>query len=133
MMTLTLLIQDATHAKTYTDITSFVGEDPSGSFGILPGHSRMMTSLVMGLSRFKVGEQNWQYIAATRALLYFDKNRLTLSTRHFVIDSDYTRISTLLQEQLLEEEMLLYQQNQSLRRMEEEVLKGLWEMSRTGG
>lgn len=132
-MTLTLLIQDATHSETYRGITSFVGEDSSGSFGLLPGHARMMTSLVMGLSRFKVGTQKWQYIAATRALLYFDQNRLVLSARHFIIDSDYVRISTLLEEQLLEEERLLSQQNQSLRRMEEGVLKGLWDMSRTGG
>ncbi|MGM0541367.1 MAG: F0F1 ATP synthase subunit epsilon [Pseudomonadota bacterium] len=131
-MTLTLLIQDTTHSETYRGITSFVGEDSSGSFGLLPGHTRMMTSLVMGLSRFKVGTQKWQYIAATRALLYFDQNRLVLSARHFIIDSDYVRISTLLEEQLLEEERLLSQQNQSLRRMEEGVLKGLWDMSRTG-
>ena len=38
----------------------FVGEDTSGSFGILADHSRMMTTLVVGLARFRIGDTNWQ-------------------------------------------------------------------------
>jgi len=132
MNTFNLLLQDATHAEEYPGITSFVGEDCSGSFGILPGHARLMTSLVMGLARFRIGEQKWQYIATPGALLYFNNDRLTLSTRHFLIDADYMRISTALEEQLLEEESQLHNQKQGLRRMEEEVLKRLWEMGRRG-
>jgi len=126
-----LQIQDTSHAAHYEGVTSFIGEDDSGSFGILPNHARMMTALVMGLSRFRIGEQNWLYIATPGALIYFYDNRLTLSTRHFFIDEDYMRISTALQEQLLEEETQLHMQKQSLRRMEEEVLKRLWETGRT--
>ena len=133
MKSFVLLLQDATHAEEYKGITSFVGEDASGSFGILPGHTRMMTSLVMGLSRFRIGEQDWQYIATPGAMLYFHDHQLTLSTRHFLIDADYMRISTALEEQLLEEESQLRSQKQSLRRMEEEVLKRLWEVGRTAG
>jgi len=131
MKSFALLLQDATHAEEYEGITSFVGEDASGSFGILPGHARMMTSLVMGLARFRISEQDWQYIATPGAMLYFHDRQLTLSTRHFLIDTDYMRISTALEEQLLEEESQLHSQKQSLRRMEEEVLKRLWVVGRT--
>ena len=130
MKSFTLTLQDATHVEKYEGITSFVGEDTSGSFGILPNHGRMMTSLVMGLARFRIGDQNWQYIATPGAMLYFNNNTLTLSCRHFFIDTDYMRISTALEEQLLEEEIQLQTQKQSLRHMEEEVLKRLWEVGR---
>jgi len=132
MKSFILLLQDAAHTKQYEGITSFVGEDASGSFGILPDHARIMTSLVMGLARFRIVDEDWQYIATPGALLYFQDNQLVLCCRHFLIDSDYTRISIALEEQLLEEESQLHNQKQSLRRMEEEVLKRLWEIGRTG-
>ena len=125
-----LQIQDTAHAQHFDGVTSFVGEDDTGSFGILANHARTMTYLVMGLSRFRVDENNWQYIATPGALLYFYNNKLTLSTRHFFIDEDYMRISTALQTQLLEEEAQLKMQKHSLRRMEEEVLKRMWELDR---
>lgn len=131
MKSFILSLQDDAHIKEYEGITSFVGEDTSGSFGILPGHTRFMTSLVMGLARFRIDEQDWQYLATPGALLYFHNNKLTLLTRHFLIDSDYMRISSALEVQLLEEETRLHSQKKSLRRMEEEVLKRLWEVGRT--
>ena len=131
MKSFILSLQDDARIKEYEGITSFVGEDTSGSFGILPGHTRFMTSLVMGLARFRIDEQDWQYLATPGALLYFHNNKLTLLTRHFLIDSDYMRISSALEVQLLEEETRLHSQKQSLRRMEEEVLKRLWEVGRT--
>jgi len=100
----TLRLQDATRAEEIANVTSFVGEDASGSFGILAGHARMMTSLVVGLARFRVGEDNWKYLALPGAALYFHDNILTLSTRHYLLDDDYMRISEALQQQLLEEE-----------------------------
>lgn len=132
MSSLTLILQDATHTEQHEGVSSFVGEDASGSFGILPGHARILTSLVMGLSRFRIDEQDWQYVATPGALLYFHDNTLTLTSRHFLIDADYMRISSALEQQLLQEETQLQSQKKSLRRMEEEVLKRLWEMGRSG-
>ncbi|MFW2374566.1 MAG: F0F1 ATP synthase subunit epsilon [Gammaproteobacteria bacterium] len=125
-----LVLQDATHAENFNNISSFVGEDSSGSFGVLANHDRFMTSLVMGLSRFRMGNNDWQYIATPGAIVYFHNNQLLLLTRHFLIDTDYMRISDALEQQLLDEEIRLSAQKKSLRRMEEEVLKRLWELSR---
>lgn len=130
MKSFTLLLQDSIHIEKHEGITSFIGEDASGSFGILPNHERFMTSMLMGLSRFRIREQNWQYIATPGALLYFNNNTLTLSCRHFFINTDYMIISSALEEQLLQEEVKLQNQKQSLRHMEEEVLKRLWEVGR---
>jgi F-type H+-transporting ATPase subunit epsilon len=131
--TFTLRLQDATRAEKMTGVTSFVGEDASGSFGVLAGHARMMTSLVIGLARFRIGNQPWQYLALPGAVLYFHNNVLTLSTRHYLLDDDYMRISQALQDELLAEEEKLHTMKESLHRMEEEILKRLWEMSRKGG
>jgi len=130
MKTFTLRLQDATHAEEIEGITCFVGEDASGSFGILAGHARLMTSLIIGLARFRLDKDNWQYLAVPGAVLYFHDNVLTLSTRRYLLDADYMRISQALQQQLLTEEEKLHAMKESLHRMEEAVLKRLWEMGR---
>ena len=126
----TLQLQDATRAEEITGVTSFVGEDASGSFGILPNHARMLTVLVTGLARFRVGPDSWQYLAVPGALLYFQENVLTLGTRRYLLDADYKRISEALQQQLLAEEEKLHAMTTSLHRMEEAMLKHLWDMGR---
>jgi F-type H+-transporting ATPase subunit epsilon len=131
MKTFSLLLQDATHSQTIEDLVSFVGEDSSGSFGILAGHRRMITLLVMGLARFRGVDDNWFYLAQPGALLYFDNDQLTVSTRHYIIDQDYTRISHQLEQQILAEEESLHSMKQSLQSMEDEILKRLWEMRRS--
>ena len=128
----TLILQDATHAEEIDNVTSFVGEDASGSFGILAGHARMVASLIIGLARFRIGEGAWQYLALPGAVLYFHDNVLTLSTRRYLLDDDYMRISQALQQQLLTEEEALHTMKENLHHMEEEVLKRLWVMDRKG-
>jgi len=125
-----LRLQDATRSEEIAGVTSFIGEDASGSFGILAGHSRMLTALLIGLARFRVGEGAWQYLAVPGAVLYFQNNVLTLSTRRYLLDADYTRISQALQQQLLAEEEQLHTMKTSLHRMEEAMLKRLWETGR---
>ena len=127
MKSFTLRLQDATQSEEIAGVTSFVGEDASGSFGILAGHARMMASLIIGLARFRIGEEAWQYLALPGAVLYFHDNVLTLSTRHYLRDNDYMRVSQALQQQLLAEEEKLHSMKKSLHHMEEEVFKRLWE------
>ena len=132
MKTFKLRLQDAIRSEEIEGVTSFVGEDTSGSFGILAGHARMMTSLIIGLARFRIGEHAWHYLALPGAVLYFQDDVLTLNTRHYLQDSDYMRVSQALQQQLLVEEEKLHSMKGSLHHMEEAVLKRLWEMGRKG-
>lgn len=132
MKSFTLKLQDATHSEEISGVTSFVGEDASGSFGILAGHARLASLLIMGLARYRVGEDQWRYLALPGAVLYFHDDVLTLSTRRYLQDDDYMRISQALQQQLLAEEEKLHVLKTSLHRMEEAVLKRLWEMGRKG-
>ncbi|MFV8782626.1 F0F1 ATP synthase subunit epsilon [Microbulbifer sp. SA54] len=130
MNSFSLELLSATEQQQFDGVTSFVGEDASGSFGILAGHTRTIAPLVFGLARFRRGSENWQYLALPGGLLYFLDNRLQIFTRRFLIDEDYARISTLLQQQLLAEEQRLAETRESLARMEESMLRRLWELTR---
>ena len=130
MNSFNLLLQDSTRSLELDKVTCCVGEDSSGSFGILPGHARMMTALTFGLARFRQDEQSWRYLAVPGGILYFCNNTLTLNTRRYLIDDDYMRISQALQDELLAEEEQLQTLKKSLQRMEEQVLKGVWELGR---
>ena len=93
----------------------------------------MGSLLVIGLARFRIGEGAWRYLALPGGVLYFNEGVLTLSTRHYLQDDDYMRVSQALQDQLIAEEEKLHAMKSSLHHMEEEVLKRLWEMARRGG
>lgn len=121
---------DATHELRIDAVTSFVGEDASGSFGIQPHHARFITTLVFGLARFRQATEDWQYLALPGAVMYFNNNELTLSTRHFLIDTDLERISSLLDQQLIAEEENLRATRESLRRMEQAMLKRMVALQR---
>lgn len=61
-------LQSATQYERVDDVTSFVGEDGSGSFGILAGHARAMTLLSFGLARFRIGNDLWSIWLCRAAL-----------------------------------------------------------------
>lgn len=132
MNSYTIQVFDSHKELHIEGVTSFVGEDESGSFGILPGHGRLMTVLVLGLARFRCGDKPWQYLAMPGAVLYFADNVLSMVCRHYLIDEDYDRISKRLSKELLAEEEQLREVRQSLKNMEEALLKQIWEMRRQG-
>jgi F-type H+-transporting ATPase subunit epsilon len=121
---------DATHEQRIAGVTSFVGEDASGSFGIQPNHARFMTTLIFGLARFRLETEEWQYLALPGGVVYFNKNELTISTRHFLVDTSLEQISTLLNQQLIAEEDNLRETRESLHRMEQAMLKRIFTLKR---
>ena len=129
----TLNLFDATHELRIDGVTSFIGEDASGSFGIQSNHARFMTTLVFGLARFRQVKEDWQYLALPGAVVYFNNNELTLSTRHFLIDTDLERISTLLDQELIAEEENLRATRDSLRKMEQAMFKRMVALQRKTG
>ena len=132
MNTFPMHLESTTQYEQVANVISFIGEDDSGSFGVLPGHARMMTLLRFGLARFRVLGEDWEYLALPGALAYFLDGELLLSTRHYLRGKDYDRISTALEQELLVEEDNLQVVKQSLHRLEEEMFKRLWKLKRTG-
>jgi F-type H+-transporting ATPase subunit epsilon len=111
-------------------VRSFVGEDASGSFGILPGHARFMTCVSFGLSRFRDGQDTWHYLAMPGAVLYFAEKVLNLCTRRYYLETDYTRIVELMETRLLAEEQAMSVVKRSLAQLEQEMLKRVWRLGR---
>ena len=130
MNTFMFRLLGATHSDEIADVTSFIGEDDTGSFGLLADHARFMTILSIGIARYRIGESRWKYLAVPAGVIYFHDNILTLCTYRYLLDDDYMRISQALQQQLLAEEEKLQTFKESLHHMEEEVFKRLWEMGK---
>ena len=131
MNTFTLQLYDATQQQRIESVTSFVGEDANGCFGLQAHHARFMTTLIFGLFRYRLQTDDWQYLALPGGVLYFNDNELSISTRHFLIDSDFERISELLKHQLLSEEETLSATRSSLQKMERAMLVRLWNLQKT--
>lgn len=130
MKTYVLHLESATQYERVEDVESFIGEDTSGSFGILPGHERMSTVLEFGLARFRVAGEEWQFVAAPGAVLRFVDSELHFSARRYLRGHDLEIVRTALQQELLAEEEALQSVKGSLRRLEEEMLKRLWRLGR---
>ena len=132
MKAFTLHLQSATQYTPVKQVVSFVGTDASGSFGILADHMRMMTALNYGMARYRQENGDWYYLAFPGGILYFVANNLYISSRRFLIDRDYQRISEELMQQLLEEEQSLQEIKNSLNQLEQEMFRRLWQMRRSG-
>ncbi len=130
MNTFVIHLQSATRYERIDGITSFVGEDASGRFGLLPRHTRFMTALSFGLSRFRVGQDGWHYLAVPGGLAYFTGRDLYVNTRHYVWGEDSKQIREALEQQVAAEENELRAVKQSLEQLEQEMFKRLLEMHR---
>ncbi len=112
------------------DVTSFVGQDDSGSFGLFPDHARMMSVLSYGLARFMKQDGSWTYLAVPGGLIYFVENELHIVTRRYFLEKDYEKISTSLLDALLAEEEELRSVKENILRLEQEMLRRLWQIER---
>lgn len=123
-------LQSASRTERIENVFSFVGQDASGSFGLQPGHARFMTVLEFGLARLRRRDGPWLYIALPGGLLYFAGEQLLIATRNFLTDRDYGRVSRLLHEEIETEEQRVSAMTRTLRGMEEELLRHMWESRR---
>jgi F-type H+-transporting ATPase subunit epsilon len=123
MNTFRVQLLAATRSETLEGVASFVGEDPSGSFGLQAHHVRFMTVLTFGLARLRRAESGWQYLGVPGGLLYFVDNELRISTRRYVMGSDAAAIASTLAREIAAEEQALAHVRRKLRRLEAEMLE----------
>ena len=128
MSTFSLHLYSAASLDRIDGVTSFVGEDESGQFGLQANHGRLSTVLSYGLARFRLGENDWHYLAVPCAVLYFIHNTLHISTRRFVHGPDFRAVSQALDEQLLAEEQGLAEVKLNLKTLEQAMFQRLWRM-----
>ena len=130
MSVFALELNGATRRERIEGVGSFVGEDESGQFGLRAGHARLATVLVFGLARFRVGAQPWQFLALPSGLAYFEGDVLRIATRRFLYGVDFRSVSAALEDEILAEERQIADVRESLQRLEQEMLRRLWEMGR---
>jgi F-type H+-transporting ATPase subunit epsilon len=123
-------LQGTTQYEQLDSVVSFVGEDASGSFGLMCGHARFVTTLVFGLARLHYADGRQDYLALPEAVVGFDQDRLTLSTRRYLRGDDYTLISQALREELVQEEQTLTELKHSVEQMERAMMLRLWRIGR---
>lgn len=130
MRAFTLHLQSATRYEHIEGVVSFVGQDPSGHFGILPGRAPLLTLLDYGLARYRTAEGGWEYVACPGGVLSFADDALILSTRRYLRDTDFTRVSARLTGELAREEAQLQTVKASLQRLEQELFRRLRRLER---
>lgn len=123
MREFSVLLHSSTSSERLGHVVSFVGEDSSGSFGILGGHARMITFLNFGLARLRYANGEVEYIALPGGLIYFLNDELRIATRQYFRSGDYDQMLNVLDTQLSIEEENLRGIRESLRRLDESILK----------
>lgn len=130
MNTFTVHLFATDRTERIESVVSFVGEDDSGSFGLLARHDRFMTALSFGLARLRLADGSREYLGFPGGLLYFSDNELRISTRRYLRDTDIGRITETLSHELLAEEQALAEIRSKLHRLEAEMLKRLAQLGK---
>jgi F-type H+-transporting ATPase subunit epsilon len=125
MKTFLLTVHDTAHSQIIDKLVSFVGEDLSGSFGILAGRERFITCLSFGMTRLRASSGQTLYLALPGGVLYFSNDNLTISTRHFVVSDNFEQVLKTLQQDILDEEIQLQTLKKSFHALEKELMKRL--------
>jgi F-type H+-transporting ATPase subunit epsilon len=125
MNTFVMHLQSPSQYERIDDIISFVGIDESGSFGILPRHERMMTVLSPGIMRFILAGNEPEYLGLAESVLRFVDNQLFISCHKYLRDRNYEHLADALVQKLHEEEEELAAMRETIRQMEEALLKQL--------
>lgn len=130
MKTFRLRLMSMTRSVLIPDVIRFTGRDAAGSFGILAMASRRMTVLVFGLAHFLNAAGQIEYLALPGGVLYFSDNELCIATTNFARSASIEEISAALDLQVREQESELRDIKQSLHRLDEEILKRMYELRR---
>ncbi len=131
MKTFRLHLMSATQSEWIPDVVRFTGRDAAGSFGILANAARRMTVLVFGLAHWQNAAGKVEYLALPGGVLYFVNNELRIATTKFVRSAGLEEISAALDRELRQGEEELRDIKQSLHRLDEEIMKRLYELKRT--
>lgn len=129
---MTLRLASATRVETIDGVVAFAGEDDSGHFSLWPRAERTVACLRFGPARFCRADGREEFLALPGAVLHFVHPELALATRHYIRSASYADVLRALDEELRREEESLQEVHASVRRLDEELLKRLWELGRTG-
>lgn len=127
---MTLELRHSTGSNRFDGVTSLVAEDASGSFGLLPGHGRLITALAAGITRFRAGDDQWHYLILPGGILYGTGTAVSICTRRYLYHTDFRQMDRLLAELLRADAEALGGIKESLQRLEQEMVRRLQQLER---
>ena len=129
MSDFSLLLREPNQHHHIAHVSAFVAEDASGSFGVLPGHLRLITVLEPGLARYKTLDRDWRWIALAKASLYFSDALLLISSQRFLLSDDYESLGPTLEKTLAAAQESRLGANRDIKRIEEAMMRRLARLS----
>lgn len=118
-------LQSPSSYERLNGVRSFICSDDSGSFGILAGHERLMTVLSPGIASLQMVSGEQLFIGLPESFLYVLNDEIFISTRKYVKETNYFNLARSLQAKLHEEEQLKIEMRQTIKKMEEALIKQL--------
>lgn len=77
------------------DVAHLRAEDPTGAFGILPGHADFLTALSVSVASWRDGAGKEHHIALRGGMLEVrDGNAIAIASREAVADDDLVHLET---------------------------------------
>lgn len=129
MNTLTLELLDGRTIERVEGIISLVAEDPTGQFGLLPGHEALVTALQPGLLRCRQSDGQWHYLACSGGVLVCRNNLVQLVSARFLHSDQDTQLTEHLERRLAQEKGERYADVQSRTEIERALIRRLREWS----
>ncbi len=125
-------LSSATRVETIDDVDAFEGEDASGRFSLWPHAQRTVACLHFGPARQRCADGREQFLALPGAVLHFVHPELAIATRRYVRSTSYAEVLRALDDELRREAESLREVRASVQRLDEELLRRLWQLEREG-
>lgn len=132
MNSFTIYLQSITKEEQIHNVMSFVSEDDSGKYGVMANHCRMLTNIKIGMSKITYTNFTTEYLALASGIIYFTNNKLYINTKNYTRSDDYYKLVEILNTQLKSEDQAIKNINETIERVDEMVLKRLWELEQAG-
>jgi len=130
MRTLPVTLLDNESSSDLTGVVALRAEDASGGFTILPGHIALLTILTPGLVRLGYENDEQEFVGQPGSLLRVEAGSVTLTSRRLFRGKDADAVLELMRHQLADEESRLRSTRATLKHMEDEILRRIFEMDR---
>ncbi len=123
-----LRVSTPTHVVVYREVTYVQAEDPSGRFGILPGHERYLTVVVPSILSFretKGGAEN--YVAVRHGTLRVTKDEVQVAVRDAYASNDLAELQERIRSARDSRNLRSYRSSRSLYQMQVSAWRRLME------
>lgn len=132
MRTFVVEIASAHRSERIEDAVAFGGRDASGSFSLLAGHARFVTTLVRGIARIVVRDGPPRWLAFDGGALRFSDNRLAIGTPRWFDGPDHRALREAFAAELARADIAERRMREHVAHLEEALNRRLWRALREG-